>query len=119
MFIDQISFGEGFGHIFTRRSNLVQYKRFLFEVPVYACECSVSACISIYLGKLGFPYSAPKDSVANGTNSLLHIAKINKTNYRVHPTQHTSFSYNPAAFSTFQNAIIWLRIRSKKIKLYK
>jgi len=51
MFIDEISFGEGFGHIFTRRSYLVQYKLFLFEVPVYACECSVTARISIYLGK--------------------------------------------------------------------
>jgi len=54
MFIDQVSFGEGFGHIFTRRSYLVQYKLFLLEVPVYAYQCSVSASISIYLGTVGF-----------------------------------------------------------------
>jgi len=54
MFIDQISFGEGFGHILTRRSYLVQYKLFLFEVPVYAHECSVSASVSIYLDTVGF-----------------------------------------------------------------
>jgi hypothetical protein len=62
--IDHISFGEGFGHMFTRRLYLAHYKRWLFEVPVYAYERSVSSYQYIN-AQLSCPYSAPKDSVVN------------------------------------------------------